>query len=192
VSVHVLVGDLDEAERAVRAGATVLRLSSAPGGTLVLRGRGLRRLGTIFYVLDDVEAARELGADGVHLDRHPERREPARAVGLRVGASIADAEAALAAGADYLEVVCSAAQAADRGAYRRWLDELALIGAAVSVPVIASGAIDSANAAACIAAGAAGVAVTGPPSDRTLRRTVDGALAVRTEPGSAGARRAQR
>src|SRR6202044_3331607 len=100
-----------------------------------------RRLGTIFYVLDDVEAARELGADGVHLDLHPERRELARRAGLLVGASIAGYDAALAAGADYLDLVCSTEQAADGRAYALWLEELARIGAAVAVPLIASGAL---------------------------------------------------
>jgi len=179
VSVHALVGGLDEAERAVRAGATVLRLAAEPGAAAAVSGRGLRRLGTTFYVLDDVEAARELGADGVHLDRHPERRELARSAGLLVGASIGGYEAALAAGADYLDLVCSAEQAADGGAYRLWLEELERIGAAVAVPLIASGAVDAANVADCIAAGAAGVAVTGAPRDRALRRAVDEALAIR-------------
>jgi len=187
VSLHALVEGVEEAERAVRAGATVLRLAAKPGTTVVCSGRGLRWFGTTFYVLDDVEAARELGADGVHLDRHPERRELARSAGLLVGTSIAGYDAALAAGADYLEVVCSPEQAADRGAYRVWLDELERIGAAVRVPLIASGALDAANVAACIAAGAAGVAIEGAPRDRTLRRAIDEALARRAVASSNGA-----
>ena len=59
------------------------------------------------------------------------------------------------------------------------LDELARICAAVSVPVVAIGGIDASNAAACIRAGAAGVAVIRAATDPDLRRAVDEALAAR-------------
>jgi thiamine monophosphate synthase len=56
---------------------------------------------------------------------------------------------------------------------------LAAICAAVHVPVVAIGGIDAANAAACIRAGAAGVAVIRAASDPDLRRAVDEALGAR-------------
>ena len=48
--------------------------------------------------------------------------------------------------------------------------------AAVSLPVVAIGGVDASNAAACIAAGAAGVAVIRAATDPELRRAVDAAL----------------
>ena len=59
------------------------------------------------------------------------------------------------------------------------LDGLREICAAVSVPVVAIGGIDASNAGACIAAGAAGVAVIRAATDPGLRRAVDEALAGR-------------
>ena len=59
------------------------------------------------------------------------------------------------------------------------LDELARICRAVSTPVVAIGGIDASNAAACIRAGAAGVAVIRAATDPALRRAVDEALAAR-------------
>ena len=59
------------------------------------------------------------------------------------------------------------------------LDELARICRAVRVPVIAIGGIDASNAAACIEAGATGVAVIRAATDPALRKAVDEALGAR-------------
>ncbi|HEY2939479.1 MAG TPA: thiamine phosphate synthase, partial [Gaiellaceae bacterium] len=57
------------------------------------------------------------------------------------------------------------------------LEGLAEICSAVSVPVVAIGGIDAANAADCIRAGAAGVAVIRAAADaRALRGAIDAAL----------------
>lgn len=182
MSVHAIVPDLDRARQAVEAGATVLRLArGASTDATIAAGRGLRRFGTPFYVVDDLDAALELGADGLHLELEPERGEAARALGLRIGApaSVLDGLAAFAA---YLDV---APAAGDDGA---WLDELAAICATSPAPVIVRGAIDPSAASSFIAVGAAGVAVAGLAQGRALRTAVDAALAARRVP-PAGRRR---
>ena len=93
-------------------------------------------------------------------------------------ASVTEAREAAARGADYV------------GAGPVWetpsktdadppigLDGLAEVCAAVSVPVIAIGGIDASNAADCIRAGAAGVAVIRAARDAAVLRTaIDEAL----------------
>jgi thiamine-phosphate pyrophosphorylase len=115
-----------------------------------------------FVVNDDVEAALMLGAEGVHLGRGDEGAERAKEHGLLLGLSAASIEEARAADgrADYI------------GAGPVWatpskpdadppigIDGLREICSAVSAPVVAIGGIDASNAAECIRAGAAGVAV---------------------------------
>jgi thiamine-phosphate diphosphorylase len=176
--VHAIVGDLETAHRAVAAGATVVQLRvKASTPVVVERGHGFTELGVTFVVNDDVEAAIRLDADGVHLGQADEGAERARAHGLWLGRSVATVEQAVAAEADYL------------GAGPVWetpsktdadpaigLEGLRRICAAVDVPVVAIGGIDAANAAACIEAGAAGVAVIRAATDPALRRAVDAAL----------------
>ena len=179
--VHAIVDELAAARAAIAAGATVVQLRvKAPTDEVVARGAGFRELGVTFVVNDDVEAAIALGADGVHLGQGDPGAERARAAGLLLGRSAATLEQALAADADYL------------GAGPVWetpskqdaepaigLGGLRAICAAVDVPVIAIGGIDAGNAAECIGAGAAGVAVIRAATDPELRRTVDEALATR-------------
>jgi thiamine-phosphate diphosphorylase len=176
--VHAIVGDLETAHRAVAAGSTVVQLRvKASTPVVVERGHGFTELGVTFVVNDDVEAAIRLDADGVHLGQADEGAERARAHGLWLGRSVATVEQAVAAEADYL------------GAGPVWetpsktdadpaigLEGLRRICAAVDVPVVAIGGIDAANAAACIEAGAAGVAVIRAAPDPALRRAVDAAL----------------
>jgi thiamine-phosphate pyrophosphorylase len=60
------------------------------------------------------------------------------------------------------------------------LDRLQLICSQISVPVIAIGGVDASNAADCIRAGAAGVAVIRAVAEiRELRAALDEALAAR-------------
>ena len=87
--VHAVVEDLETARRAVEAGATVVQLRvKAPTDVVVGRGRGFRELGATFVVNDDVEAAVELGADGVHLGQGDAGAECARERGLLLGRSV--------------------------------------------------------------------------------------------------------
>jgi thiamine-phosphate pyrophosphorylase len=190
VRLHALVDDLDVARAAAGGGATVCQLRMKGAGTeeLVERGAPFRMLcrdaGMTFVVNDDVEAALRLGADGVHLGRHDLGAERALAEGLLLGLSAAGVrEAAVAEhrGAAYVGAgpvwATPSKQDADPAI---GLDGLGLICAAVSIPVVAIGGVDAANAADCIRAGAAGVAVIRAAADAAaLREAVDAALAAR-------------
>jgi thiamine-phosphate pyrophosphorylase len=178
---HAVVSDLETALAAVEGGATVVQLRvKGPTEQVVEAGRGFRELPATFVVNDDVDAALELGADGVHLGREDEGAERALAAGLLLGvsaASVAEAREGEAVGAAYV------------GAGPVWvtptkpdadppigLEGLAEISGAVSVPVIAIGGVDASNAAACIEAGAAGVAVVRAASDAAaVRAAIDAA-----------------
>jgi thiamine-phosphate pyrophosphorylase len=185
VKLHALVEDLETARTAVEGGATVIqwRLKDVPRVEVVERGRATRSLcarhGVTFVVNDDVEAALMLGADGVHLGRGDEGAERAAEQGLLVGRSAASVTEAreVAERADYV------------GAGPIWatpsktdadppigLDGLHEICAAVSVPVVAIGGVDETNAADCIRAGAAGVAVIRAARNAVeLRAAIDAA-----------------
>jgi thiamine-phosphate diphosphorylase len=181
MKVHAIVAELETARQAVAAGATVVQLrAKAPTEQIVARGRGFRELGVTFVVNDDVDAALELAADGVHLGQRDEGAERARALGLMLGRSVATVDQALAVDADYL------------GAGPIWstpskedaeppigVDALREICAATAFPVVAIGGIDASNAAICIHAGAAGVAVIRAATDPGLRRAVDEAFGDR-------------
>jgi len=180
VKLHAIVRDLATAERAVEGGATViqLRLKGASTAEVVEKGRLFRALPTTFVVNDDVDAALELGADGVHLGRSDSGAERALAAGLILGLSASSVDEAVGArGAAYI------------GAGPVWptpskedadppigLEGLAAICAAVSVPVVAIGGIDASNAGDCIRAGAAGVAVIRAAADaRAVVEAIDAA-----------------
>jgi thiamine-phosphate pyrophosphorylase len=171
---HALVEELEVARKAVEGGATVvqLRLKNLSTRELVSRGCAFRELcagsGTTFVVNDDVDAAIELGADGVHLGAGDEGAERAREAGLLLGLSaqtLADALAAEAERPAYIGAgpvwpTPTKPQAAALG-----LDGLAEICVAVQTPVIAIGGIDVTNAARCLVAGAAGIAVVRAASE---------------------------
>ena len=183
MKLHAIVEDLEAARAAVAGGATVvqLRRKGATTDELVAAGRPFRELEATFVVNDDVEAAIELSADGVHLGREDSGAERALEAGILLGlsaASLDEANAAKRAGAAYV------------GAGPVWatpskpdadppigLDGLAEICEAVSIPVVAIGGIDATNAADCIRAGAAGVAVIRAARDAaTVRAEIDAAL----------------
>jgi thiamine-phosphate pyrophosphorylase len=180
---HAIVEDLVTAQAALAGGATVVQLRRKGASTdeLVEAGRGFAELRATFVVNDDLEAALRLGADGVHLGREDDGAERAAAAGLLLGISastVDEAKAGEATGAGYI------------GAGPVWatpskpdadppvgLDGLREICGAVSIPVVAIGGIDSSNAADCIQAGAAGVAVIRAVRDAAaVRAAVDAAL----------------
>lgn len=186
MKLHALVEDLDTARTAVDGGATVVqwRLKDVPTLEVVERGRATRslcaRCGVTFVVNDDVEAALMLGADGVHLGRNDSGADRAKEHGLLLGlsaASLEEADAA-AASADYIGAgpVWATPSKSDADP-PIGLDGLRAICAAVDAPVVAIGGIDASNAAACIRAGAAGVAVIRAARDAAaLIRAIDEAL----------------
>jgi thiamine-phosphate diphosphorylase len=165
LKLHAIVADLETARVAVEGGATVvqLRLKGLPTAEVVECGRPFRDLGATFVVNDDVEAALQLRADGVHLGRHDEGAEHALAGGLMLGlsaSSVREAAVAEYRGAAYIGAgpVWPTPSKADADP-PIGLDGLALICASVSIPVVAIGGVDASNARACVEAGAAGVAV---------------------------------
>ena len=179
---HAIVTDIEVARVAVEGGATVVQLRLKGAGTeeVVEAGRPFRELPAIFVVNDDVEAALALDADGVHLGRSDPGAERAVEAGLLLGMSAASVEEARlgeAAGAAYIGAgpVWVTPSKSDAGP-PIGLGGLAEICAAVSVPVIAIGGIDATNAAECVAAGAAGVAVVRAASDA---EAINEALATR-------------
>lgn len=184
--VHALVGDADAARAAVAGGATIaqLRLKGATTAEVVEAGRGLGDLGATLVVNDDVDAALELGAGGVHLGRSDAGAERALAAGLLLGlsaASVDEARQAEARGAAYVGAgpVWATPSKPDAD-LPLGLAGLAAICRAVGVPVVAIGGVDSANAGDCIRAGAAGVAVIRAVAEiEALRAAVDAALEER-------------
>jgi thiamine-phosphate pyrophosphorylase len=184
VKLHALVEDLETARVAVEGGATVIqwRLKGRPTLEVAERGRATRsfcaRNGVTFLVNDDVEAALLLGADGVHLGRTDEGAERAREQGLVLGLSASSVDEALAAShADYIGAgpVWETPSKADADP-AIGLDGLRAICEAATVPVVAIGGVDASNAADCIRAGAAGVAVIRAARDAAaLRKALDAA-----------------
>jgi thiamine-phosphate pyrophosphorylase len=186
VKLHALVGDLGTAREAVAGGATVLqlRLKDLPTEEVVERGRAVRDLaaahGITLVVNDDVEAALRLAAEGVHLGQTDEGGDRAVEHGLLLGlsaASVQQAREAEAAGAAYVGAgpVWATPSKADADT-PIGLDGLAAICSAVSIPVVAIGGVDAANAGDCVRAGAAGVAVIRAVADaRALRQAIDAA-----------------
>jgi thiamine-phosphate pyrophosphorylase len=181
VILHAIVSDFDAAQRAVEAGATVvqLRVKDATTDERVALGAPFGALEATFVVDDDVDAALELGADGVHLGQGDAGAERALDAGLVLGISVANRrEAAIAEylGADYIGAGAIWATPSKEDAPAIGLDALREICMSVNVPVIAIGGIDATNAAECIRAGAAGVAVIRAAGDPALRAALDAAL----------------
>ncbi len=179
---HALVSDEQTARRAAAGGATViqLRLKGAPTEEIVALGLALGDLDLELVVNDDVDAALELGC-GVHLGQGDPGIDRASAAGITLGVSATKRrEAAVAefAGAAYIgagpiwETPSKPDAAPPIG-----LDGLRDICLSVSIPVVAIGGIDASNAAECIQAGAAGVAVIRAVAEiEALRAAVDEAL----------------
>jgi len=132
-------------------------------GRLVVLGR---RCGATVGIHEDIDAAIHAGADAVHLPSGS-RPETARTrlPGVLIGASAHSAEEAstlLQAGADYVTVSPIFVSASKPGyGPALGLDGLARIVSRAPGPVLALGGIAAANAAACLAAGARGIAVMG-------------------------------
>ena len=183
---HAIVDELETARLAVEGGATVVqwRMKDVPRVDVVERGRATRSLcarhGVPFVVNDDLEAALMLGADGVHLGRDDEGAEAAKEHGLTLGLSASTpGEARAAEGrADYIGAgpVWATPSKPDADA-PIGLEGLREICRVVEAPVVAIGGIDPSNAADCIRAGAAGVAVIRAARQaQALLRAIDEAL----------------
>ena len=158
-----------------------LRLKGAPTAEVVALGRALDGLDAELIVNDDVDAALELGTSGCISARATPASSGHARRGIPFGISVTTRrEGAVAefAGATYL------------GAGPIWrtpskpdaappigIDGLRDVCLSVSIPVVAIGGVDASNAAECIRAGAAGVAVIrGVAEIEALRAVVDEAL----------------
>jgi thiamine-phosphate pyrophosphorylase len=185
MKLHAIVSDLGTAQLAVEGGATVvqLRLKDRPTSWVVEEGKQFEELcrlsGVTFVVNDDVEAAIELGAQGVHLGRADVGVERALEAGLLLGLSASNVGEAVGAqerGADYVGAGPIWTTPTKRDADPPLgFEGLAAVCAAVSVPVVAIGGIDASNAADCLAAGASGVAVVRAAAEaRAIREAING------------------
>lgn len=157
---------------AIRGGidAVQLRGKDLPAREQLAIGRELRAItrdaGVLFIVNDRVDLALALAADGVHVGQDDLPAEivrrlvgPEMIIGVSA-ATIPEALAARAAGADYLGVgaIYGTATKLDAGA-ATGSALLGTIAGAVDLPLVAIGGINATNVAAVIAAGAAGAAV---------------------------------
>lgn len=135
------------------------RLAQARALAALARAKGVR-----FIVNDDIELARQVRADGVHLGRQDgslaeaRRRLPGAMIGATCHDSLAAARAAVAAGADYVAFGSVFPSRTKPAAVRA---PLALFGEArmLGVPLVAIGGIDAQNAPGVIRAGADAIAV---------------------------------
>lgn len=131
-------------------------------------GRICRGYGATFIVNDRVDVALAAGADGVHLGQDdlplPAARRlcgPEKIVGVSTH-SLAQALAALAAGADYVGFGPLFGTTSKATGYTPLgLDRLAEVCDRLAIPVVAIGGITAARAPDALAAGAAAVAMIG-------------------------------
>jgi len=173
---YAIVGGADplgQAAAALDGGARVvqLRLKDAPSGEVLEAARRLVALaaGRALVIVDDrADLAALAGADGVHVGDEDLPVAEARAVvgpDLLVGRStrtLADGQAALAAGADHVgfgPVFATATKAI--AAAPRGLAMLREVAAGLPAPVVAIGGIGPETVGEVAAAGAAAAAVIG-------------------------------
>ena len=157
----------------------------APAARLALLRRLLdlgRPRGAVVMVGADVSAARLAGAAGVHLPAGGDPAPARAALGPRalVGVSAhnaSEAQAAEKAGADYVTLSPIFASPSKPGyGPALGIEGLRAVASRLAIPAIALGGIGAQNAASCLAAGAAGVAVMGEimraPEPRIATRAV--------------------
>ena len=198
---------LEIAEAALKGGITAMQLrwKSGPLREMLRLGEALRalcrRYGVPFLINDRVDVAMAIHADGVHLGQEDLPPEVARRLlgpQALIGVSArtpAQAQAAEAAGADYLGSGSIFPTASKANPNLIGLEGLAAVVRSTRLPVVAIGGVTPENAAVCIRMGAAGVAVisaiTQAPDPeaaaRALRRAVDAALAEREKRSPSGA-----
>jgi len=153
-------------------GARVLQYRSKCADARARRRQADRLLGlcrahrALLIINDDVDLARELGADGVHLGREDLLPAAARAalgdqalVGVSCYDSLGRARAAQAQGADYVAFGSFFASAVKPQAVRAPLELLRSARGVLALPLVAIGGITAQNGQALIEAGADALAV---------------------------------
>lgn len=165
-------GDLPErAAQALRGGVSVLqyRAKGKAYGDCLAEGGELKRLcagfGTLFIVNDDLQLARELDADGVHLGQGDGDIAEARALlgpDKVIGKSTHNLEEALRAeqdGADYIGFGAMYPTGSKIVSHLPGAGGVAAIRGKVKIPIVAIGGITAGNASPVIEAGADALAV---------------------------------
>lgn len=177
-------GMVETTRLAVAGGATMVQLrhKSADTRAMVEIGRALqavlRETATPLIVNDDVEAAIELGAEGIHVGQEDrpaieirDRVGHGMIIGLSIG-SVAEASAIDPAAVDYVGIgpVFATATKPDHAPAIGFAG-LAKIAALCTVPVVAIGGLKREHVPAVFAAGAQGLAVVsaicGTPDPQT-------------------------
>jgi len=182
-------GLIARALAATRGGATMvqLRLKHTDARSLAEIARSLIAALPVPVVINDrADVAMAVSAAGVHVGSDDLPVAALRRIaspGFLIGASVgSDAEAAAAAGADYVGIgpIYGSASKLDAGA-AIGVHEFARLAALTGLPAVAIGGITAESAAAVIASGAAGIAVIagifgGPDPEsaaRALRVAID-------------------
>ncbi|MCD8332188.1 MAG: thiamine phosphate synthase [Oscillospiraceae bacterium] len=162
---------LQQLEQALQGGVSMVQLREKgleedAFVAQAVQGRQLcRRYGVPLIVNDNVDVALKSGADGVHVGAQDAPVETVRrraGSGFLIGATaktVAQAQAAQRAGADYLGVGAVFPSPTKRDALRISVEQLRTICASVSIPVVAIGGISQENIGRLVGSGAAGVAV---------------------------------
>ncbi len=161
----------EQLEDALKGGVTLVQLreKDLPREAFLAEAKEIRALCHRYHVPliinDDLEVALESGADGVHVGAED---QPVDQIRRRVGPNfiigataktVAQAQAAQRAGADYLGVGAVFPSPTKEHAKRITLEELQAICASVSIPAVAIGGITGENAAQLQGGGMAGIAV---------------------------------
>ncbi len=169
---NVNVPLLDAAEEALRGGITMLQLreKTLPIEEFIWEVRALKSLcvkyGVPLIINDNVEVAKEVGADGIHLGVGDADINAARRIlgqNAIIGASahnIREAVEAERKGADYLGVGAAFGSGSkDNAASLSGLQIYQEISSRVSIPIVAIGGITSANLMKLKGLGISGIAL---------------------------------
>ena len=160
-----------QVEDALKGGATMVQLreKELTGTELETLARQVQRVcadyGVPFIVNDDVDLAAKIGADGVHVGQDDmnagEARKilgPDRIVGV-TAKTVAQAQAAVAAGADYLGSGAVFGSSTKKNAKPMTMEQFREICGSVDVPVVAIGGVCADNMHLLAGCGMAGFAV---------------------------------
>ena len=161
----------EQVEAAIRGGATFVQLreKKLDQESFLAEAREIqalsRRHGVPFVINDNVEIAREIGADGVHVGQSDMKARDVRSIlgqDKIIGVSAQTVEQALLAqeqGADYLGVGAVFPTGSKDDAVEVDHQVLARICQAVDIPVIAIGGITADNVVSLKGSGICGIAV---------------------------------
>lgn len=161
----------DEVERILKAGVTFLQLreKNLAKEQFLLEAKAIKKLTDLYHVPfvinDNVEVAKECGADGVHVGQSDmQARDIRRMLGpdkiIGVSArNVEQAQKAKESGADYIGVGAVFGTKTKADANYVSIDELKTICKSVDIPVVAIGGINETNVMQLQGSGIDGVSV---------------------------------